>query len=207
MSFGFKTTWLAVRDASPEEVADALELRYRQRVDWETGTELAYDHGVFVARPVPEWTLAHGRMHLLHDTDPTYPDFPGRLRALAALIGDFQYFRTERVSDYHAWVKVESGEVTRAYCYIGMTGEVPLRQGEPTAIEKELGVGLVGREEVRKDWGDAEWDAWHAAMPTEHEVMRIAANWSVCPALIEDDSVTVPGIYGLPPGVEPAPKS
>lgn len=203
MSFGFKTSWLAVRNAGPEDVADALDLRHRQRVDWETGTELAYRHGVFVARPVPEWTLAHGRIHLLHETEPAHPDFAGRLRALAARVGDLQYFRTERVTDYHTWAKVESGELTRAYCYIGMSGEVPLRLGEPTAIERELGVGLVGREEVRQGWGDAEWDAWNAAMPTEQEVMRIAADWSVCPPLIEDDSVTVPGIHGLPPGIEP----
>ncbi|MFF3967223.1 hypothetical protein ACFYZI_37435 [Streptomyces griseorubiginosus] len=203
MSFGFKTSWLAVRDTGPEEVADALGLRHRQRMDWETGTELAYSHGVFVARPVPGWTLAHGRMHLTHPAEPEDPEFPAWLRSLASRVGDLQYFRNERVSDYHVWAKVESGELTRAYSYIGMSGEVPLRLGEPTAVERELGVGLVGREEVRPDWGDAEWDAWHAAMPTEHEVMRIAADWSVCPALIDDASVTEPGIHGFPPGVDP----
>ncbi|MFJ6392436.1 hypothetical protein ACIQJT_33095 [Streptomyces sp. NPDC091972] len=64
-------------------------------------------------------------------------------------------------------------------------------------------MGLVGREEVRQDWGDAECDAWHDAMPTEHDVMRIAADWSICPPLIEDGSVTALGVHGLPPGVEP----
>ncbi|WP_330327678.1 hypothetical protein [Streptomyces pseudovenezuelae] len=203
MSFGFKTSWLAVPDAGPEEVADALDLQHRQCIDWETGTELAYQQGVFVARPVPEWTLAHGRIHLSHETDATRPDFPDWLLALAARIGDFQYFATDRIGEYHAWAKVELGELTRAYCYIGMSGDVPLRLGEPTAIERELGVGLVGCEEIRQDWGDAEWDAWHDAMPTEHQVMRIAADWSVCPPLIEDGSVTAPGIHGFPPGVEP----
>jgi hypothetical protein len=203
MSFGFKTSWLAVRDAGPDEVADALDLRHRQRIDWESGTELAYRQGAFVARPVPEWTLAHGRIHLTHETGPSCPDFPSWLRALAARVGDLQFFGTDRVSEYHAWAKVESGELTRAYCYIGMSGEVPLRRGEPTAVERELGVGLVGWEEVRQDWGDAEWDAWHEAMPTEQEVMRIAADWSVCPPMIEDGTVTAPGIHGFPPGVEP----
>ncbi|MGW5640242.1 hypothetical protein [Streptomyces sp. NPDC003832] len=203
MSFGFKTSWLAVRDAGPEEVADALGLRHRQNVDWETGSELAYRHGVFVARPVPGWTLAHGRVHLTHGTDATQPDFAAWLRTTAERLGDLQYFGTDRVVDYHAWAKVESGALTRAYCYIGMTGDIPLRLGEPTAVEKELGVGLVGREEVREDWTDAEWDAWHDAMPTEQDVLRIAADWSVCPAMIRDDSVTTPGIHGFPPGVEP----
>jgi hypothetical protein len=62
---------------------------------------------------------------------------------------------------------------------------------------------VVGWEEVRQDWGEAEWDAWHDAMPTERQVMRIAADWSVCPPMIEDGSVTGPGILGFPPGVEP----
>lgn len=203
MSFGFKTSWLAVRDAGPEEVADALDLRHRQRIDWETGTELAYRQGVFVARPVPEWTLAHGRMHLPHGTDASRPDFPDWLRGLAARLGDLQYFCTERVTDFHVWAKVESGELTRAFCYIGMSGAVPLRLGELTAVERELGVGSVGCEAIREDWGDAEWDAWHDAMPSEQDVMRIAGDWSVCPAWIEDESVTVPGIHGFPPGVEP----
>ncbi|MFJ6088091.1 hypothetical protein ACIQI8_42710 [Streptomyces sp. NPDC092369] len=204
MSFGFKTSWLAVRDAGPDEVADALGLHHRQHMDWEMGTELAYRHGVFVARPVPQWTLAHGRIHLTPpQTDPSRPEFPQWLQALAARVGDLQYFATDRVSEYHAWAKVESGELTRAYCYIGMSGDVPLRRGEPTAVERELNVGLVGCEETQHDWTDAEWDAWHEAMPTEGDVMRIAAQWSVCPPLIHDDSVTAPGIHGLPPGVEP----
>ncbi|MFJ2237874.1 hypothetical protein [Streptomyces sp. NPDC087859] len=203
MSLGFKTSWLAVRDAGPEELADALDLRHRQHIDWETGTELAYRQGVFVARAVPEWTLAHGRIHLTHNTDPTRPDFPNWLLTLAARVGDLQYFATDRVSEYHAWAKVESGELTRAYCYIGMSGDVPLRHGEPTAVERQLGVGLVGCDEIRQDWGDAEWDAWHDAMPTEQHVMRIAADWSICPPLIKDDSVTAPGIHGFPAGVEP----
>ncbi|MFJ5779012.1 hypothetical protein [Streptomyces sp. NPDC093094] len=205
MSFGYKTSWLAVRDAGPEEVADALGLRHRRSTDWASGTELAYRQGVFVARPVPGWTLAHGRIHLTRETDATHPDFPAWLRTLAARVGDLQYFGTDRICEYHAWARVESGELTRAYCYIGMSGAVPLRLGEPTTVEKELGVGLVGREEVRQDWGDAEWDAWHAAMPGEQHVMRIAADWSICPHDIADDSVGTPGIHGFPPGIEPGP--
>ncbi|MFI9150570.1 hypothetical protein [Streptomyces sp. NPDC053367] len=203
MSFGYKTSWIAVANAGPEEVADALDLRHRRTMDWAAGTEAAYDEGVFVARPVPHWTLAHGRIHLLPEADITRPNFPAQLTALAARVGDLQFFATDRISEYHAWARIDSGELTRGYCYIGMSGEVPLRHGEPTAVERELGVGLVGREEVRQDWGDSEWDAWHDAMPHEQHVLRIAADWSVCPAEIADDSVGTAGIHGFPPGVRP----
>jgi hypothetical protein len=41
-------------------------------------------------------------------------------------------------------------------------------------------------------------------MPTEQHVVRIAADWSVCPPpAIADDSVGTPGIDGVPPDVEP----
>ncbi|MFI9802616.1 hypothetical protein [Streptomyces sp. NPDC052302] len=103
MSFGYKTSWLAVRDAGPEEVADALGLRHRRSMDWTSGTEPAYRQGVFVARPVPGWTLTHGRIHLTRETDATRPDFPAWLRRLAARVGDLQYFGTDRIVDHHAW--------------------------------------------------------------------------------------------------------
>ncbi|MFJ3670312.1 hypothetical protein ACIPSE_28045 [Streptomyces sp. NPDC090106] len=202
MSFGFKTSWLAVRDAGPQEVADALGLRHQRPLDWKTGTELAYRHGVFVARPVPEWTLAHGRIHLPHHTDPSRPDFPAWLRTLAARVGDLQFFVTDRVTDCHGWAKVESGRLTRAYCSIGLSGDIPLHLGEPTSVERELGVGLTGLEQVREDWTEADWDAWHDALPTERQVMRIAADWSICPPLIDDTAIG-PGIHGLPAGVRP----
>ncbi|MFD3453685.1 hypothetical protein ACFWVC_16070 [Streptomyces sp. NPDC058691] len=204
MGIGYKTSWLAVRDAGPEEVADALGLRHRRSMDWQGGTEVAYRNGVFVARPVAEWTIAHSRIHLLPETDATQPHFPAWLRSLSTRLGDLQFFTTDRIGEFHAWARVDAGELTRAYCYFGQRGDVPLRLGEPTDIERELGVGERGLEEGRHDWQESDWDAWFAAMPNEGHVMRIARSWGICPLDIPDDSVTLPGIHGLPPGVEPA---
>ncbi|MEU1617314.1 hypothetical protein ABZ479_08405 [Streptomyces sp. NPDC005722] len=200
MGFGYKTSWLAVRSATPEEVADALDLRHRRIAGWTDGTEAAYRQGVFVARPVADWTVAHGRIHLTPEA--TEPGFTAWLETLGKRLGDLQFFATDRIGEYHAWAKVESGELTRAYCYVGMRGEVPLHVGEPTAIERELGVGQRRLEDGWRDWQEAEWDAWHAAMPVEFDVMRIARNWGLCPLDIPDDAVA-PGIHGFPSGVEP----
>ncbi|MEU6276562.1 hypothetical protein ABZ871_29740 [Streptomyces populi] len=200
---GYKTSWLAVPGASSGEVADALGLVGRVPMDWETGTEAAYTRGVFVASPVDGWTLAHGRIHLDYGRDdgdgPALLDWLG---SLGGRFGDLQYFSTDRIGEYHAWARVEAGRVTRAYCYCGCTGDVPVRFGEPTEIERRLGVGLRGLEEVRDDWGDAEWDDWHAAMPDEQNVMAIARNWGICPLDIPEGAPVDDGVHGFPPGVD-----
>ncbi|MFJ4845961.1 hypothetical protein [Streptomyces sp. NPDC088733] len=204
MGIGYKTSWLAVRDAGPEEVADALGLRHRRAMGWQDGTEAAYRQGVFVARPVAAWTIAHGRVHLPAGTDATEPGFPDWLRSLGARLGDLQFFTTERVSEFHAWARVDAGELTRAYCCVGMHDDIPLRLGEPTDVERELGVGLRRMEERRQDWQEADWDAWYEATPGEDDVMDIARRWGVCPLDIPDGSVVLPGVHGFPPGIEPA---
>ncbi|WP_326570382.1 hypothetical protein OIE69_03185 [Actinacidiphila glaucinigra] len=203
MGIGYKTSWLAVRDAAPEEVADALGLRHRQVMDWEGGTDAAYRQGVFVARPVSDWTFAHGRIHLPPGTDATEPGFPDWLHSLSTQLGDIQFFATDRIGEYHAWAKVESGDLTRAYCYIGERGQVPLHIGEPSDIELELGVGQRWLEDGWRDWQEPEWDAWFAAMPGEFDVVRIARSWGFCPLDIPDSDVNASGIHGFPAGIEP----
>jgi hypothetical protein len=44
--FSYKTSWLAVRDRTRDEVADALQLHDREVLDWATGTDRAYQYGV-----------------------------------------------------------------------------------------------------------------------------------------------------------------
>jgi hypothetical protein len=48
MGFGYKTTWLAVRDRSTQDVVDALRLTDRERLSWDVGVERAYKSGVYV---------------------------------------------------------------------------------------------------------------------------------------------------------------
>jgi hypothetical protein len=201
MGIGYKTSWLAFPNAAPQDAADALGLHDRRVMDWTSGTEAAYRSGVFVARPVPGWTIAHGRIHLTHEIDPADPRFPAWLESLSAQFGDLQFFLSDRIGEDHAWAKAEGGVLTRAYCFSGTQGDVPLHHGELTAVEKELGVGQRTVEDGWEDWEDADREAWHAAMPGELHVMEIARRWGVCPLDIPDDAVTSDGIYGLPPGI------
>ncbi|MFC0504883.1 hypothetical protein [Micromonospora costi] len=199
--FGFKTSWLAVRDRTPGEVANALELHDREVLDWSTGTDRAYRYGVYVAAPVPGWTLAHGRLHVPAGFDATEPPFPDWLRELSRHLGEVQFFASERVPDYHAWARAQDGELLRAYCFIGERGEVPLFLGGPTVDEVELGIGIRGTEPGREHWSDDEWTAWYATTPSEFDVMTMAGRWSIDPNTIDDAIVTATGIYGLPPSV------
>jgi hypothetical protein len=201
VGFSYKTSWLAVRDRAPEEVADALELHDREVLSWADGTDRAYRHGVYVAAPVPGWTLAHGRLHVPPDFNATEPLFPDWLRTLSRQLGEVQFFANERVPEYHAWARALDGELLRAYCFIGQNGEVPLFVGEPGADEIELGVGIREMEPGRKNWSDEQWDAWYATTPDEHHVMAMAGRWSIDPRTIDDATVTATGLYGLPPSV------
>ncbi|MFC1431010.1 hypothetical protein ACEZDB_10140 [Streptacidiphilus sp. N1-3] len=203
MGIGYKTAWVAVRDAAPEVVADALGLRHREEMGWTDGTEAAYRQGVFVARaePDPTWTLAHGRIHLTAGFNAADPWFPDWLRSLSAQLGEIQFFSTDRIGDCHGWARADAGELTRAYYY--GNDAVPLHVGDRTDIERELGVGERQLEDGWQSWGDQEWDAFMNAMPCEQDVMRIAERWSVCPLHIPEESVTDRGIHGFPAGFEP----
>jgi hypothetical protein len=199
--FSYKTSWLAVRDRTPGEVADALGLHDQESMDWATGTDRAYEHGVYVAAPLPGWTLAHSRRHVPPDFDATDPRFPDWLRELSSLLGEVQFFANERVPDYHAWAWARDGELLRAYCFVGQWGDVPVFVGEPTSDEVRRGVGTRAADPARQNWSDDDWEAWFATTPGEADVMAMAGCWSIDPNTIDDDAVTAAGIYGLPPSV------
>lgn len=158
----------------PGEVADALGLHDREVLDWATGTDRAYRYGVYVAAPVPGWTLAHGRLHMPTGFDATEPPFPDWLSRLSRHLGEVQFFANERVPDYHPWARALDGELLRAYCFIGERGEVPLFVGDPTAHEIELGIGIRGKEPGWEHWSDGKWTAWYETTPSESDVMAMA---------------------------------
>ncbi|MET8906098.1 hypothetical protein [Micromonospora sp. NPDC004551] len=196
MGFGFKTTWLAVRKRSPEEVADALQLADRERLPWDEGTDRAYVSGVYVAGPVDGWTLAHGRRGLAPlDYSAADPRFPEWLAALSVRLGEIQFFVNERGWFAHGWAHAIDGVVLRAFATFD--GDIPLFLGEPTPAELEVGKGLRGYADDWRDWQEEDWDAWYASAPDEHDVLKLAARWSLNPLLVDGEHVD-PGIYGMP---------
>jgi len=163
-------------------------------MDWITGTDLAYRHGVYVAPPIRGWTLAHGEVH--HGCfDPESDDLTGWLVAMSWALGEVHYYATHRVSESHQWAMAVDGELRRMFGHCGMSGET-YALGEPTEAEIELGVGTMSMTAGWQQWTDEQWDAFNATLPDEFHVMKIAERWSIDPTKIRNDSVQGDGIHG-----------
>lgn len=200
--FGLTTHWIAARDRSTQEVADALRLVDRVEMEWDEGSDLAYEEGVYVTPPVAGWTLAHGRANLVPD-HPGWTDYVAWVAGLSSVLGEVQCFGNERGWSSFQWIRAENGVVSRAY---GVNdGDIPLFAGEPTGIELRLGVGTRGFDETWQLWTDAEWEAWRETVPNEMQVFDVAADWSIDPYRTDQHGVPGIGVYGRPDQPWPGP--
>ena len=190
MGIGFKTSWIAVRDRTPAEVADVLRLADREEASWAVGTERAYRDGLFVGAPVDGWTLAHSRIDFDDAVGGGPINVPKWLARLSEQLGEVQFFSTHRVSDYYAWGRAIDGSVKRAVVW--GDGSVTICEGVPTEEEHQLGIGIASAAEANDDEN-------YAAVPGEGTIMELAALWSVNPTAIDDADVATNGILGKPP--------
>ena len=174
VGFGPKQAWLAVREADPRGVADALRVRDLGAVSWRHGIDLAYltDDRLIMTPPLTGaagvgWTLVAGRWLLR-------PDAPVDLEVLSARLGtEVQFFASYRVGENHRWGRAANGSLLRAFGYLGETGEVTVWQGEPD--EAELTIGLPPSPGPDAD-----------VLVSEHDVMRLARTWSVDPTTLDN---------------------
>ena len=178
VSFGYKTTWIAVRSEDPGSVARALGLKNVKAASWANGVERAdRQQGVFVSPPVDGWVLALGKL-----PDADGEAFETFLADLSARLGQVFFFATHRVVEYHAWAIADAGRITRAFSFIGDQGEFPVNTGEPLPEESELGIGEADLE----------------AAPDEDHVLSIAAAWTIDPLNLEQHENAVgPGLFGI----------
>lgn len=197
-SFGYKNAWVAVKDASPAAVAEALSLRGVREADWAAGLQAAYaDPGsVFVTPPIDGWVLCVG-WPLFASVDARPPEFG--LRAVewaTTLQTEVQYFATHRVVEAHAWARARPPGLERAYLYVGESGEKVLDLGPPTGEERALGFAFFDPSSDEAQ-ADDYWDREDLAYVTEDHVILLAARWSVDPtSLAERDIEVGPGLIG-----------
>jgi hypothetical protein len=194
-SFGPKTVWIAVRDRSPDQVADALRLSEREPMPWGEGVLRAHRDGVFVCPDAGGWTLALGHGMPWSSYFPAEPTaFCAWLRELSSVLGEVQFFSTHRVPDTHQWARATDGEIIRAY----MFGDnwVRLFIGDPTTGELELGVGLRPQPDGVESWTDEEWANFYETTPCEYHVWELAGKWSIDPMTTTPDMGSSPGIWG-----------
>jgi len=171
------------------------------------------DRWLFVSPPISGWVLAVGSW-LPYPTAETHHDIGAKFDAmfarLMARFDDVQFFASHRVSDYCAWARAVNGEPVRIFAY---GGEVLMNLGGQTPEEAKLGLPdltglslsdaedrifrvaeeLDAEQEKLVASGLSQDEAYERAyqngrhaFPTEEDVVRLAALWSIDPTQLSD---------------------
>lgn len=168
VAFGYKCNWLCVKSNDALDVIKKLGLKNYELSNWDKGIEMAYNGCRFVSPVLDGYVLV---VNFGMDILTLAPEF---LDEKAKLFDELHYFVTQRVSDYHAWVKYVNGVLVRGYGWSGIDGRVFLNKGELTPEEIKLGfTNLLPTEE-------ADWEIHET--PDEEYVIRLAAAWGIDPA-------------------------
>jgi hypothetical protein len=181
VGFGSKQAWLAFRDTDADAVSAVLGLSDLGAVSWRAGVDLSYltDDRVVLTPPLPgaggaDWLLVAGRW--LVQTSSIVD-----IVTLSDLLAtEVQYFATHRVVELHRWQRANEGELLRSFAYLGETGEVTDWRGEPSEVERTVGLPAVLDDDEDTD-----------ILVGETDVMRVAAAWSLAP--VDLDGLPSPG--------------
>lgn len=180
--FGYKTAWLAIKTMDSDLIIQALNLKELREESWERGLNAAYtdwSHTVFVTPPIDGWTLVVGfALGTFNEDEENNNRFVDFLNILATKIPHFYYFATYRVDDYHAWVSIRNGAITRAYAVF--QDETIVNIGEKTIEEQDLGFNFfdTNSDEAKKeDYYEQE----NLRFPDEEDVINISGAWSINP--------------------------
>lgn len=174
--FGYKSSWLCIKDTTPEQVILLLGLKNSVPANWASGMAQLGDK-VFVSPVVRGYVLVIG-----YDTFGYLSDAETEINSLAEYakyFSEMQCFATHRVVDFHCWAKFVYGELTRGYGWLGESGEVYLNRGNITPEEQQLGFDRFIQTD-EDDWESVEF-------PDEESVIDIAAAWGVDPMFSDGD--------------------
>ncbi|WP_174818539.1 hypothetical protein [Paenibacillus kobensis] len=188
--FGYKCQWFAVKTLDTQAVIEAMKMKDVQVSNWKSGIEGSYEGYYFVSPPVEGWTLV---------VNPIMPDLSGAaapsplivIDRLSSRFGEACYFATHRVVEYHAWAKSIHGKIVRAYGYVGEIGETIIDEGEMSEEERENDVIFTGL------------DADEPRLPSEEDVLLMAAQWTIDPMMPNDHYDKGTGFVGVVINEEP----
>jgi len=177
-TFGYKMSWLAIKNTNPEDIIQKLQMPDVQTIDWDKGIEKVYEyHGrpnnsIFLTPNVNGWVFIVG----MYVCDFNKPDgkldwLKDRMVELSNIFGEVQAFATHRVSEYHHWILARNGKIERCFAYGDGTR---CNEGELTEAERQF------------PWDKLKTFQW---FPDEEDVMTIAGLWSVNPQTIVETDV------------------
>ncbi|MBS7231346.1 hypothetical protein KHA90_09940 [Flavobacterium psychroterrae] len=185
IDFGFKTVWIAVSTDDKIALAEILDLKDTQSSNWKSGLEYAYENSVFITPQIGKWTLAIGNKLPQGDNKASIEKLEKILNKLSTEFGEAQFFGTQRIIEYHNWMKSVNGKMERIYAYIGETGENIKVFGEKTEAENGLNLFNSLSEEAESD---SYWQREDLDYADEELVMKVAEKWSVNPIQITERS-------------------
>jgi len=187
--------WIAIHTPDAASVFNALGLDHPQPGHW---TQCAPGSGrMFVSVPVNGWTLicGDGIPDPAEDIDRCFRF----LVNLSIALGHVQLFSSSAILDDHAWARVESGRVIRAYAWAA--GRTLWNQGELTNDERQLGLKCLAYGESTDP---IDWHLRERVTENLVKVPLLAARWSLDPAELESvPSTRESGIAGFAGSIHP----
>ena len=182
ISFGYKCIWLTVTADNPKDVADFLTLKNQRPTNWTQGIEEAYAEKIFISPSVDSLIFIVGINLPGLDTEDSIKAATKLVNELSLKFGHADYFVTHRVVELHGWMKSVDGRLSRAYSYLGESGENLIVAGEPTEFEKQFNLVDTFSDAAKQD---DYYDKEGLIIPNEELVMKIAENWGVNPTTLE----------------------
>jgi hypothetical protein len=161
---------------------------------------------VFITPALDGWTLAMSSdfLTLAEGAPPPFVDMLQRVSA--ELDTEAQFFASHRVVEAHAWARASLGQLHRAYCYCGHSGETSLDVGDQTPQEVQLGHSFYDSSSPEAGT-DAYWERDDLRFANEADVMLVAGLWSIDPQSLEDMHEGFIGECVVPPAAPAVPAS
>lgn len=179
--FDRPSRWLAVKCTNLVKIQSALNLHNPTPCSWTDGFGRICETKLFISPPVQGWVLIVGQGL------PDPADDPDKLfhfvRRLSRELGVVQYFSADRVFHHHAWIKVENGDVIRAYVW---ADETLWNCGELTPAEKALEVKCYAYGEAPLPFP---FSARECHATNCDKVLQLAARWSIDPMTLNSHNL------------------
>ncbi|PKB43072.1 LOW QUALITY PROTEIN: hypothetical protein AX016_1255 [Cellulophaga sp. RHA19] len=182
LDFGYKMVWIAVKTNQKKKLAEIIKLKSIKPANWKSGIKTAYEDGIYITPQIGEWTLITGnRLVNKGDNKENMATLETLLNYLSAEFGEAQFFGTNRVVEYHSWMKSKNGKMERIYSYLGESMENIKVFGQPTDAEDQLTLFNSFSKDAENE---AYFERQDLTYADEMLVMEIAGKWGVNPTVL-----------------------